>query len=386
MKRQILLFALVVGLLAACKKNSTSGAANTGQSFQLGNTLAISKGKDLAEPRIQLNPDTIYSTIGSGPMFTALPAGYDDAITSFYLPKGFTAVLAENNDGTGESFCYVAAQFPIKVNLSPNLLNKVSFIRYKAINYATKKGVAFTDSNIIKQFTASWYYGWSLNRPSFGAMNYVPMTWGKGSATVDNVNYFVGRKDVNHLLSFNEPDNPSQSNIPIIDTAIVRYKIMMQSGLRLGSPAVEQDNAITAGRWLPTFMAAARAQKLRVDYVCLHWYDWGNQTVNQATDSLTAEAVFNRFKTYVERARAAYPDQKIWITEFNCNPSRNARPTVIKYFMKLSTEWMNSVPYVERYAYFMFGNDAVGTNGLLNDISNYWNSLPSPTIFPFNIE
>ncbi len=387
MKRQILLLVLVFGILSSCKKDSPSGSSSTVQPFQPGSTLTLSKGKDLSEPRIQLSPDTIYSSIASGPMFKPLPSGYDDAISSFYLPKGFMAVFAENNDGTGESFCYVAALSPIKINFGTNLLNKISFVRYRVIDNPTKKGVAFTDSNIVKQFSASWYYGWSLNRPSFGAMNYVPMTWGKGSAIVDNVNYLVARKDVNHLLSFNEPDNPGQSNIPIIDTAIFRYKIMMQTGLRLGSPAVEQDNAINTGKWLPNFMAAAKAQKLRVDYIPLHWYDWGNENANIAsTDSVAAVAIFNRFKAYVERARVAYPDQKIWLTEYNCNPSRNARPVLIKYFMQLSTDWMNATSYIERYAYFLFNTDAVGSNGLLNDIAAYWNNLTSTPVYPFNIE
>jgi Glycosyl hydrolase catalytic core len=386
MKKQIVILVFLVVYLFACKKEPTPGTANTVPSFQPGNSLVISTSKDIALPRIELNPDTVYGRTGSGPMFKPLPAGFEDAITSFYLPKGFMAVFAENNDGSGESTSYVASQSPIKINFSSKLLNKVSFVRYLAINNPTKKGVAFVDSNVVKQFNTSWYYGWSINRPSFGVQNFIPMTWGRLSASMENVEYLVGRKDVNHLLSFNEPDNPGQSNIPIIDTAISRYKLMMQTGLRLGSPAVEQDEAITAGRWLPRFMDAAKNQKLRVDFICLHWYDWGNQTVNQATDSLTAVAVFNRFKAYVERAHAAYPDQKIWLTEYNCNPSRNARPELIKYFMSLSSEWMNRAPYVERYAYFQNRSDAVGINGLLTDIASYWNNLSSPIVFNSNIE
>lgn len=386
MKEQIIIIVCCLGVLYACKKTTPSENPNPTEPFTPGSTLTISTGKDIAMPRVQLNPDTVYTSIGTGPMFKPLPTGFDNAISSFYLPKGYMAVFADNSDGSGESFCYVASQSPIKVNFASNLLNKVSFIRYKMLDNPTKKGVAFTDSSLVKQFNTSWYYGWSINRPSFGPQNFVPMTWGKGSATVGNVDYLVNRKDVSHLLSFNEPDNPGQSNIPIVDTAINRYRIMMQSGLRLGSPAVEQDEAINAGKWLPTFMSAAKDQKLRVDYVALHWYDWGNQNSNQATDSLTAVAVFNRFKTYVERARAAYPDQKIWLTEYNCNPSRKLRPVVVKYFMKLSTDWMNATPYVERYSYFMFGPDAVTPSGSLNEISDYWNSLASPAVFPVNIE
>jgi Glycosyl hydrolase catalytic core len=386
MKQQLFLLVCFVGFLASCKKDSDNGNGTTVQPFEPGNTLVVSKGGNVAEPRIQLNADTVYSNVGIGPMFKALPAGFDDAITSFYLPKGYMAVFAENSDGSGESACYVAAQSPVRLNFSSKLLNKISFIRYMAIVNSGRKGVAFTDSNVVKQFSTSWYYGWSINRPSFGAQQFMPMTWGKGSATAENVNYLVGRKDVNHLMSFNEPDNATQSNIPIIDTATTRFKVMLQAGVRTVSPAVTQDQAFGAGRWLTRFMDAANVQGLRVDVVALHWYDWGNQTNNLATDSLTGQAVFNRFKTYVENARNAYPNQKIWITEFNANPNR-ASVVVHKYFMKLATDWMNATSYVERYAYFFPAVlPATDAGGALTDAGMYWNSLSSPAAFLVNVE
>ncbi len=382
MKIKIINIILLSVVFSACKK-STVDKFN---GFQAGNTLTVAAGLNMEEPRISLSPDSIYSDINSGSLFKALPSGFDNNIASFDLPKGYMVVFAENSDGSGESSCYVASKAAIRLNFSPRLRDKVSYVRYIPVDNPSKKGVAFTDSNVVKQFNASWYYGWSINRPSFGAMNFIPMTWGKGTATVADVNYLVGRKDANHLLSFNEPDNPGQSNIASIDTAIARYRIMMQTGLRLGSPAVEQNNALAAGKWLPIFMDSAKAKKLRIDYVCLHWYDWGAENSNTGGDTLIAEQVFTRFKAYVERARLTYPDQKIWLTEYNCNPSRNARPNLIKYFMQLSSEWLNTVPYVERYAYFQTRTNAVDANGVLNDLAKYWNNLPSPPVFPANID
>ncbi|MEJ8843718.1 glycosyl hydrolase [Lacibacter sp. H375] len=382
MKTIIINILLLSVVFTACKK--TEGDKYNG--FQSSNNLTIASGLNMGEQRVTLSPDSIYSDINSGPLFKALPAGFDNNIASFDLPKGYMVVFAENNDGSGESSCYVASKAPIRLNFSPRLRDKVSYIRYIPIDNPSKKGVAFTDSNVVKQFNTSWYYGWSINRPSFGPMNFIPMTWGKGTATVADVNYLVGRKDINHLLSFNEPDNSGQSNIASIDTAIARYRIMMQTGLRLGSPAVEQNNAFVAGKWLPMFMDSAKAKKLRIDYVCLHWYDWGNENSNTGGDTLVAEQVFTRFKAYVERARLTYPDQKLWLTEYNCNPSRNARPNLIKYFMQLSSEWLNTVPYVERYAYFQTRTGAVDANGNLNDLAKFWNSLPSPPVFPVNID
>lgn len=376
----------------SCKKSETPSNTQpppvvNNTPFVPGATLAIAKNVDMGNPRVTLNPDTAYSEAnGSIPKFKPLPAGFDDAISSFYLPKGYIAVFAENSDGTGESACYVASQSAIQANLPTGLKSRVSFIRYITIPNITKKGVAFTDSNVVKLFNTSWYYGWSLNRPSFGSQQYVPMTWGKGSATIENVAYFYDRKDIDHLLSFNEPDNSGQSNITNIDTAIARYKVMMQSGLRLGAPATTQDQVFGTGKWQTNFMAAAQAQKVRVDFIPLHWYDWGNQNNNQATDSLTAQAVFNRFKTYVERVHTEYPAQRLWLTEFNANPNRTSE-VVHKYFMKLSTDWMNTVSYVERYAYF-FPSAVPATDalGALTDVAIYWNNIVSPVSFPANIQ
>lgn len=390
-----LLFLLVsFAFLVSCKKSATPSTTTPtnppvvdNTPFQPGATLVVSKTTGMGNPRVALSADSVYTDSNKGiNKFKALPSGYDNAIVSFYLPKGFIAVFAENNDGTGESVCYVSAKAAITASLPDVLKNKVSFIRYLPLANNTKKGFAATDSNAVKLFNTSWYYGWSIDRPSFGTQQFVPMTWGKGTATIDYVANLVNRKDVDHLLSFNEPDNVDQSNIPVIDTAIARYKVMMQSGLRLGSPAVTQDQAFGANKWLTKFMDAAKLQKVRVDFVALHWYDWGNQTNNQATDSLTAQAVFNRFKTYIERVHTDYPNQKIWITEYNANRNRSS-DIVHKYFMKLSVDWLNTVPYVERFAYFFPpGLPAVDTNGAMTDAGRYWNSLTSIEAFTANIE
>lgn len=391
--RLLLLMVCTAGLLS-CKKSNTSAPTTStnppvvdNTPFQPGATLVISKVTSMGNPRIALSADTLYTDINKGvAKCKALPAGFDNAVISFYLPKGFIAVFAENNDGTGESVSYVSAKAAITATLPDRLKSRVSFIRYLPITMSYKKGFAATDSNAVKQFNTSWYYGWSINRPSFGNQQFVPMTWGKSTATVEYADYLINRKDVDHLLSFNEPDNTDQSNIPIIDTAIARYKVMMLSGLRLGSPAVTQDQAFGANKWLTKFMDAAKQLRARVDYVALHWYDWGNHTNNLSTDSLTAQAVFNRFKNYVERVHLEYPDQKIWITEYNANRNRSSE-IVHKYFMKLSTDWMNTVPYVERYAYFFPPVlPAVDTNGAMTDAGSYWNSLISTEVFTANIE
>lgn len=364
--------------------NNNTGGSTPGTYSGL--KLAVSQGQNLVNPLIEISPDTVYSSVSSSStLFRSLPAGFDDKISSFYLPKGYMVVFASSADGTGETLSIAANNNPIKANLPARLLNTVSYIRYIAINNPEKKGTASTSETTVQSFSAQWYYGWSLNKASFIGQQFVPMTWGKGSCTEDNVKYLVERKDIDHLLSFNEPDNSSQSNIPVIDTAIQRYKVMQKTGLRLGSPVVTQDQAFGSGKWLTNFMAAAQSQKLRIDFVVVHWYDWGNQSNNGTTDSITAVNIFNRFVTFIDKVKLAYPDYPIWVTEYNANINRTSE-VVHKYFMKLSSEWMNTNNVIERYSYF-FPNSipALNPDNSFTTAGVYWKNLVSAKSFTGNI-
>ncbi|MGN6178699.1 MAG: glycosyl hydrolase [Mucilaginibacter sp.] len=368
------------------KQDNLMSKGNSNSNLPPGQMLTISKVEDIGMPKVQLYPDSVYTSYNlKDNAFTHLPSGYEDQIVSFRLPKGYMAVFAENSDGTGESVCYVAITGAINANLPERLRNKVSYIRYMPVNNPDKQGTASLSDAAVQAFKTQWFYGWSLNRSSLQNQQFVPMTFGKGAATDANVKYLVDRNDVDHLLSFNEPDNATQSNIPNIDTAVARYKIMQKSGLRSGAPATTQGQVFAAGSWLSRFMAKAAEQKARIDFIPLHWYDWGNQTNNKASDSLTAQFIFTRFKNYVQKVHDTYPAQAIWITEYNANPNRHSA-TVHEYFMKLSTDWMNSTPWIERYAYFFPATvPGVNADNSLTNVGKYWISLTSGKAFQANI-
>ncbi|HET8828054.1 MAG TPA: glycosyl hydrolase [Pelobium sp.] len=353
-----------------------------------GNTvLKVSLGLNQANPSVDLDAWVVYSssTQNSGD-FKPLPAGYDDKIKSFLLPKGYMAVFAENQNGTGESICYVAAVNDISANLPARLVDKVSFVRFVPVRNVDKKGVCNVTPGDVNALQGAWFYNWGLGSVSTDAMQYVPMTWGKNAGSTANALTFIGRRDIDHVLSFNEPDNKNQANITNIDEAVTNYKFILQAGLRMCSPAVEQDASTGATRWLPQFVSAANAQKARIDVMALHWYDWGNQTVNQATDQLTAAAILNRFKAYVTKLHAAYPDQTLWFTEYNCNPARSEAVHIL--FMKASAAYLNTLPYVERYAYFfpaVHPPTSGAPNFTLTPMGQTWFDIKSVPSFSANI-
>ena len=384
------LFLILPFSMMACKKGSNApvnnnAGGNTAQINYTSQLLVLSAAEKVESPWIEVYPDSVYSTMNIGSnMIKAIPKNFEDKVISFYLPKGYMAVFAENPDGTGASASFVAVENSIKANLPSRLRNNISYIRYMKINNPEKKGTCSTSDPSVQAFGAQWHYTWGINRTSFPNQQFVPMTWGKGTCNDENVKLLLERNDIDHLLSFNEPDNSSQSNVPV-DTAIQRYKLMQKTGLRLGSPVVTQDEAIVDGKWLPNFMVKAKAQQLRIDYVAVHWYDWGNQNNNAGTDSLTAERVFSRFVAYIGRVRQAYPGYPIWVTEYNANINRSSQ-VIHKYFMKLSSEWMNNSAFIERYSYF-FPNSVPGVTGNTNltDAGLYWKSLGSTKVFSGNI-
>ena len=59
--------------------------------------------------------------------------------------------------------------------------------------------------------------------------------------------------------------------------------------------------------------------------------------------------IFNRFKNYLQNVYDLY-GLPIWITEFNANPNRAT--WVNKGFMELALPYLESLDYVERYAWF----------------------------------
>jgi hypothetical protein len=288
----------------------------------------------------------VVSTIYKG---SAIPGGLNNSIKSISLQQGYMATLAANEDGTGESFNYIAVVSDVTVNLAYALQDRISFIRVLPYNNPNKRGVCNTTDSIPRILNGSWFYDWGngdvSNPPT---REYVLMTWGQNATSDANLNTWVNRAGVTTLLSFNEPDNTSQSNITVTN-AITPYKRGLKAGFRTGSPACKEENY---DNWLLDFTNQLKVDTTRVDFIAIHWYDWGNwsSTMNATPN---ANDVLNRFKAYINNVWNLYK-KPIWITEFNANVNRGA--TVQSQFMALALPYLDSDPRVERYSYFFETN------------------------------
>lgn len=311
---------------------------------------------------------------------TNIPNGLNDGIMSITLAQGFMATIAENTDGSGERFTYMATKSTLSVNLAFVLQNKVSFIRVLKLPTVPvkKKGSANTDNAITNALNVTWYYDWGYKDYSTTTREYVPMSWNGNGATDVNLNPVIQRDSLTHYLTFNEPDNDGQANM-YVSAAIPAYKKLLRAGQRMASPACTESQYRV---WLDSFATVANDQMLKIDVICVHWYDWGNY-LSTLNVNPTGTEVFNRFKSYIDAVYDRFK-KPIWITEFNANVNRPA--AVHEAFMRLALPWLDSDPRIERYSYF-FGNDlpARNTNGTLTTGGQIYADHVSVEAYPDNI-
>lgn len=319
----------------------------------------------------------------------SMPNAMDNATQSFLLKRGFMATFAVEANGTSKSKVYIASEDDLIIETLPAALRgTVSFIRVLPWNWVTKKGTG----GYIDGLDAGWFYSWSATNTSKANDEYVPMAWGSGATSDASLNDIIAKDQVNHLLGFNESDNCSDqsgqyNNLCEPAVAVAYYEHLMRTGMRLGTPAPRENGPTT---WLNEFNQIAKAKDVRFDFVAVHWYDWGSTPQN--SPFADPQAVFGRFKAYLERVHALY-QLPIWITEFNANPNRDN--SVQAAFLQLALPYLEQLDYVERYAYFQpnpaYGSTTVAgatyfdNSGNLTNIGTLYRnhtstpSIPEPT-------
>jgi Glycosyl hydrolase catalytic core len=200
---------------------------------------------------------------------------------------------------------------------------------------------------------ASWYYTWAATRGNVvgpAGVEFVPMIWGADAVKQSTLDQ--AKSQGTSLLGFNEPDLKEQSNLSVA-AALDLWPQLQNTGLRLGSPAPAY-GAATAGSWFDQFMAGANSRGYRVDFIALHWYgsDFGPAATSQLKSYL--QAVYNRYH------------KPIWLTEYALinfsGSSKYPTPEQQAAFVTASVAMLESLSYVERYAWFALpATDGSGT-------------------------
>jgi len=213
-----------------------------------------------------------------------------------------------------------------------------------------KRGLAYNDAGLLSGFTSlpstktSWAYNWAAapggSVPS--GLEYVPMFWGlrpqdtSGWKAAADKALASGSK---HLLGNNEPDHPEQAHLTPQACAKGWKDHMEQYAgkAKLIGPAItngpkEKNMGLT---WLGEFLTECKKLSCTIDAIAIHWYD-------SATN-------FAYFKKHVTDAHAAGGGRPIWITEFAGSGSSEQQEA----FLAQALPFLDSLSYVERYAYFM---------------------------------
>jgi hypothetical protein len=223
---------------------------------------------------------------------------------------------------------------------------------------SVKKGAATWNQDgltaSLKDSGVSWFYNWATDPQQIQApagVDFMPMIWGAGAVNTNDL--AKAKQSGNTLLGFNEPDMAGQANMTA-DQALSLWPQLEATGMRLGAPAVAW-GADQDGQWLDKFMAGAKDKGYRVDFIPLHWYG----------ADFTSKNATNQLKSYIEAVHAKY-DKPIWLTEYSLmnfgvsGAGRFPTPAQQAEFVTESTKMLESLSYVEHYAWFAF---PTSTNG-----------------------
>jgi RNA polymerase sigma factor (sigma-70 family) len=222
---------------------------------------------------------------------------------------------------------------------------------------SAKKGVSTWNfdgvTKALGDVRAGWYYNWAAQSDGIAAppnVEFVPMIW--GAKSTDQATLDRAKANGKVLLGFNEPDFPDQANLTP-EQALDLWPKLEATGLRLGSPGVAHSGD-KAGGWLDRFMTGAAQRGLRVDFIPLHWYG----------SDFSAAAV-GHLKNYIEAVHARY-GKPVWLTEYALIDFSGGSPRYPSQeqqaaFARGSSAMLESLPYVERYAWFALPADKPGT-------------------------
>ncbi len=239
------------------------------------------------------------------------------------------------------------------------------------------KGVANSPCDARKALKVSWYYNWMQNESEPCADGsggvFVPMIWGhegdeqSAPNITSSVSGFVA-KGYDHVLAFNEPDNPTQANVSVGD-AMTLLPAFDNPAIRIVSPATAA-NANPGQAWFSDFMAQLDASSVRVDVLGIHWYGWNAGSCDAAAAQL---------ESYIEWVEGLPGTRPIWLTEWGClNQSAPDEQTVIDFFQGALAMFARH-PRIERYAWYPWSTN-LGLNkedGSLTALGEVYAAAPA---------
>ena len=224
-----------------------------------------------------------------------------------------------------------------------------------------KKGLSYNVASLTNAFSGdgvTWAYNWgsSSGGTILSGAEYVPMLWGPGETSGwSSAAQAAISSGSTHVLSFNEPDLSTQSNMTPQQAAQLHIANMGNLGsVQVGSPAVTNGggtNPPMGTNWLSEFFQACGGQ-CKVDFVAFHYY---------ADTDLTT---FQNYVTNMISVAQQNNVNEVWLTEFAATGSDSD----VASFISSATSWLDQQSAVARYAYFMCGDGTLLSGSSLSTI------------------
>lgn len=222
-----------------------------------------------------------------------------------------------------------------------------------------KKGIGVSRYNTpnevsgekIDNLEVGWYYNWGLIGNSYiKNAEYIPMVWGREQMKDDilaNLKLRYENNEITHLLTFNEPDNNSQSYMTV-DEAISYWPKLEALGIPLSSPCPCD---YTTG-WLDEFMEKAKELNYRVDFIAIHSYqDFSIDGVENRLKVDVLDKIYEKYKLPIWLTEYGAIDVSTWAGGGKYNP--NCTEKRAKQYIENCSKMLESLGYVERYAWFL---------------------------------
>lgn len=200
-----------------------------------------------------------------------------------------------------------------------------------------------------------------------GAVEFVPMVWGKDSVAGSIP------PGAEYLLTFNEPNFHTQSNLsaqaaadlwPMLEAKAKAAGIPLVSpGMNFCGPASDC-NGTDPYQYLKDFFAACAS--CEVDYVAVHWY---NCDLPSLKDYLEPGGNLEGFEQF---------GKPIWLTEFSCDTT--ASKAEQEAYLRAAVPYLEGNPHVFRYAWFSASNipnaQLLNSDGTLTPLGQVYAGLP----------
>ncbi|KAJ6789024.1 hypothetical protein PWT90_09914 [Aphanocladium album] len=261
---------------------------------------------------------------------------------------------------------------PIIGNILPTKSSSSASPSNTGLPFGSKQGLAYNDASMANIFKKScskegvWAYNWGSSPSGLDSdIPYVPLLWGDIPVHTDhwhNDAEAALSKGAKALLSFNEPDMPSQANMApgAAAAAHAKYFSSYVGRAQIGSPAVSNSGQKDQGLdWLKQWVTACNADSnCHFDFCTVHWY----------SEAQYADTLFKHLKD----ANDICQGKPVWLTEFAPFGSDDQ----ISGFLKSVLPKLDSLDYLHAYSYFMVAqNQLMSSNTALSTIGNVYASL-----------